>query len=38
MFFRPVIYFGHAEIFNKMKYIQIGMKMYLIDNDKQRTK
>lgn len=28
----------YAEIFNEMKNIEIGMKMYLIDNDEQRTK
>lgn len=28
----------YAEIFNKLKNIEIGMKMYLIDNDEKRTK
>lgn len=28
----------YAEIFNEMKHIEIGMEMYLIDNDEQRTK
>ena len=28
----------YAEIFNEMKHIEIGMQMYLIDNDEQRTK
>ena len=28
----------YAEIFNEMKHIEIGMVMYLIDNDEQRTK
>ena len=28
----------YAEIFNEMKNIEIGMEMYLIDNDEQRTK
>ncbi len=27
----------YAEIFNEMKHIEIGMEMYLIDNDEQRT-
>ncbi len=28
----------YAEIFNEMKHIEIGMEMYLIDNDEKRTK
>ncbi len=28
----------YAEIFNDMKHIEIGMEMYLIDNDEKRTK
>lgn len=28
----------YAEIFNEMKHIEIGMEMYLIDNDANRTK
>lgn len=28
----------YAEIFNALKYIEIGMEMYLIDNDAERTK
>lgn len=28
----------YAEIFNEMKNVEIGMKMYLIDNDDERTK
>lgn len=27
----------YAEIFNEMKHIEIGMEMYLIDNDEKRT-
>lgn len=28
----------YAEIFNEMKHIEIGMEMYLIDNNDERTK
>lgn len=28
----------YAEIFNEMKHIEIGMEMYLTDNDENRTK
>ncbi len=28
----------YAEIFNEMKHIELGMEMYLIDNDENRTK
>ena len=28
----------YAEIFNEMKHIEIGMEMFLIDNDENRTK
>ncbi len=28
----------YAEIFNEMKYIEIGMEMYLTDNNENRTK
>lgn len=28
----------YAEIFNEMKHIEIGMEMYLIDNNENRTK
>ncbi len=28
----------YAEIFNEMKNVEIGMKMYLIDNDDERTR
>lgn len=28
----------YAEIFNEMKHIEIGMQMYLIDNDAERTR